>query len=355
LSNLLELSDDALKELLLQKGQKPYRADQIRQWIWEKGALSLWDMTNLPKSLREQLAGQIDVVDSRLVEVHRTPDGTLKCLLELCDAQQVETVLIPSGRRATACVSTQVGCAMGCLFCASGLEGVERNLTGSEILQQILWLRHQAARPVTNVVFMGMGEPLANLDATVEAIESIVDPDRLGISARKVTVSTVGLVSGIRRLARLDLPVTLALSLHAPNDALRRRLIPSSAGVTIAELMEAAREFYRSRNREVTLEYVLLKGINDSRRCAEELASWASGLRCNVNLIRYNPVASLDYESPTPAKTQEFAQKLQRLGVNVQVRKSRGVQADAACGQLRKGHHRDTGSRLGKADHRKEP
>ncbi len=354
MSNLLELRDEALKDLLVRQGQKPYRADQIRQWIWDKGALSLSEMTNLPKSLREDLAGQIDVLDSRLVKVQRTPDGTLKCLLELCDEQQVEAVLIPSGPRATACVSTQVGCAMGCVFCASGLEGCQRNLTASEILQQILWLGREAARPVTNVVFMGMGEPLANLDATIEAIESIVDPKRLGISARKVTVSTVGLVAGIRKLARLELPVTLALSLHAPNEALRRELIPSSARVTIAELMEAAKDFYRSRKREITLEYVLLKGINDSRRCAEELAKWASSLRCNVNLIRYNPVACLGYESPTPAKTQEFAQRLQRLGVNVQVRKSRGVQADAACGQLRKGHHRDTGSRLGKADHRKE-
>jgi 23S rRNA (adenine2503-C2)-methyltransferase len=244
--------------------------------------------------------------------------------------------MIPTERFATACLSTQVGCAMGCAFCASGMGGLERNLTAGEILEQVLHLQQACGRRITHVVFMGMGEPLANYEAVVAAVRAIVDPRRFGISARHVTVSTVGLPKQIRRLAGELLPVSLAISLHAPNDALRRQLIPSAARFPIDEILAAAHEFFQSRKREVTLEYVLLGGLNDTNVCAEALARLAGRLRCNVNLIRYNPVESLPYRRPSQAAVQAFAQRLRRKGVNVQVRRSRGLDAQAACGQLRR-------------------
>ena len=225
---------------------------------------------------------------------------------------------------------------MGCVFCASGLDGLQRNLSAGEILEQVLHLRQATGEKVTNAVFMGAGEPLANYDATVAAVRALIDPKRFALSARKVTVSTVGLPKQIRRLAGEDLPITLALSLHAPNDALRRELIPAAARFALDEILAAAETFYQSRKREITLEYALLAGVNDTNVCAEALAKIAHRLRCNVNLLGYNPVASLDYRSPGQAGVQAFARRLRQRGVNVNVRRSRGADADAACGQLRR-------------------
>jgi 23S rRNA (adenine2503-C2)-methyltransferase len=242
---------------------------------------------------------------------------------------------------------------MGCGFCASGLDGVVRDLTAWEILEQVRWLGHRTGRRISHVVFMGMGEPLANFDATVEAVRALIDPDRMGLSARHMTVSTVGLPGRIRDLAALELPITLAISLHAPSDELRRELIPAARGASIEEIIEAARVFFASRGREVTLEYVLLGGVNDSPAQADALADIAHRLRCNVNLIRYNPVASLGFERPLKQDVDTFARRLDRRGVNVQIRRSRGVEADAACGQLRR-RREDLASRPGTRDHRQE-
>jgi 23S rRNA (adenine2503-C2)-methyltransferase len=313
-------------------GQPEYRADQLMDWVYRKGVTDPAKMTNVAPAV----AGQLTILTSRVVQRSDSIDGTTKLLVELQDKGRIECVLIPTETRATACVSTQVGCGMGCTFCASGTGGLERNLTVGEMLEELLHLRGATGRRITHVVFMGMGEPLANYEGTVGAIRAIIDPRRFGISARHVTVSTVGLPKQIRRLASENLPITLAISLHAPNDALRRQLIPSAGRFPIDEILAAAQGFFQARKREVTLEYVLLAGLNDTNVCAEALARVARRLRCSVNLIRYNPVPTLLYRRPSQSAVQAFAQHLRRRGVNVHVRRSRGLDAQAACGQLRR-------------------
>jgi len=328
---VLELTVDQLQAALAERGQAGYRAGQVADWVFKKSQTDPARMTNLPPALREML----DVTGCTVARRVDSEDGVTKLLLALSDGNHVECVLIPTPDRATACLSTQVGCGMRCAFCASGLGGLTRNLTGGEILAQILLLQQACERRVTNVVFMGIGEPLANYDATLAAVRGIIDPERLGVSARNVTLSTVGIPRAIRRLAGEDLPVTLAISLHAPNDVLRRQLMPAAERSTIAEILDAARTFYDARHREITLEYLLIGGVNDTPVCADGLAGLAHQLRCNVNLIRYNPVEGLSYTKPNQLAVQHFAQRLKKRGVNATIRRSRGLDAAAACGQLR--------------------
>ena len=328
---ILELTRDELRKAAADLGEKAYRADQLAGWVYSKSVTDPAKMTNLPKLFTEQFT----ILDSRVIETTVSSDETVKLLIELTDGEHVETVLIPANRRNTICLSTQVGCAMGCKFCASTIGGLKRNMTASEILQQILHVQQACDVKVTNAVFMGVGEPLVNYDAVVAAVRAIIDPDRFGISARKVTVSTLGIPDQIRRLARENLPITLAISLHAPNDALRRELIPSAATTKLDAIIAAAEDFYESRKREVTLEYLLLDEVNDSALCADALARIAKRLRCNVNLISYNPVESLPFARPSQVKVKAFTARLEKQGVNVNVRQSRGLDAAAACGQLR--------------------
>ncbi len=370
--HVLDLSIEDLQAAVAASGQPPYRADQLADWVYKKGVTDPAAMTNLPAAMEQQTV----VMTSKVVARRDSDDGTIKLLLEYADKDmppqtatarkhgtpsRVECVLIPTETRATACLSTQVGCAMGCAFCASGRLGMERNLTAGEILQQILHLQQalrdtpgvHVARPrlkdmgeppagglplprITHVVFMGMGEPLANYENTLASVRAIVDPERLGVSARHVTISTVGIPRAIRRLAHEDLPVTLAISLHAPNDVLRKQLIPSAERFGIDEILAAAQELFEARGREVTLEYVLLGGVNDTPVCAEALAKIVRRVRCNVNVIRYNPVPESPYRKPAQAAVQAFLEKLQRAGVNAHLRKSRGADAEAACGQLKR-------------------
>jgi len=336
--SVLDLSVDELKQALTDAGQPAYRAAQIADWVYRKGASDPARMTNLPPAL----AGELVVMTSRVAQRADSSDGTVKLLLELRDGERIETVLIPTPDRATACLSTQAGCSMACSFCASGLGGLRRGLTAGEMIEQILHLQQAAQRKITHVVFMGTGEPLANYEPTVAAVRAIVDPARLNISARRVTVSTVGLPRQIRRLAGEDLPITLAISLHAPNDALRRQIMPKAATASIDQILAAAEEFFHSRNREITIEYVVLAGVNDTNVCAEALARIAHRLRCNVNLIQYNPLPEgvgerlpARYRRPSAEAMRGFAQRLRARGANVQVRRSRGLDAAAACGQLR--------------------
>ncbi len=330
--DVLDVTLEELKAALAGAGQPAYRADQVFDWVFRKGVIAPAAMANLPPALRRQLQVQTCTVAQR----QDSADGTIKLLLEFPDGQRIECALIPTEQRATACVSTQAGCAMGCTFCASAIGGLSRNLISGEIIQQVLCLQQAAGRRVTHVVFMGTGEPLANYVQTVKTVRAIVDPERLNISARHVTVSTVGLPSAIRRLAKEDLPVTLAISLHAPNDALRRQLIPAAKRFTIDEVIEAAGEFFASRHREVTLEYIMIGGVNDTMVCAEALSQIARRIRCSVNLIRYNLVAELPYKPSSSAAVRGFVARLERRGVNVQVRRSRGQDIAAACGQLRR-------------------
>lgn len=349
--HVLGMDRVALEAWFSELGQKSYRAEQMLDWVFRKGAASFAEMTNLPAALRETLAQAGDVYRSTIVRESVAPDGTTKLLLAQPDAQTVETVWIPAEDRHTACISSQVGCPVGCRFCASGLDGVERNLTAGEIVEQAMRIaglisacgvagetRHQSATGgrLSNLVFMGMGEPLANYANVVAAIRILNAEWGMGIGARKITVSTVGLPAQIKRLADEGMQVNLALSLHAPDDRLRHELIPWGKGVPIADLMDACGYYFQQTGREVTFEYVLLAGVNDHAAHAAGLARLAREVRANVNLLRYNPVEGLPYERPSSESAFEFQSLLRARGVNVHLRTSRGLGADAACGQLRR-------------------
>ncbi len=279
---------------------------------------------------------------TRVVHHQRSADDTHKLLLELADGQRIECVLIQESPRRTACVSTQVGCGMGCVFCASGLDGVERNLTASEILEQLLRMRNlllpvdgPTAR-LSHIVVMGMGEPLANLDALLEALQTATAKGGLGIGERHITISTVGLPSKIRRLADLGKQYHLAVSLHAPNDAVRSQIVTTNPQTGLTAILDAAQYFQRQTKRQVTFEYVLLEGVNDDRSHAHELGRLLRGQQAHVNLIPFNEVKGLQFAMPTPAAVAAFTRGLAKYGVSVKVRKRKGSMIDAACGQLRR-------------------
>lgn len=320
-------------------GEASYRADQIIRWIYEDGATSFDEMTNLSKRLRETLPSKLDLYRSKVLRRGISADGTVKLLLQWPDGATSESVMIPTDRQKTACLSSQVGCPVGCRFCASGMRGFARNLTSGEILEQVVRVSTEATHAggrLSNVVFMGIGEPLANYDAVLAAIRTINAPWGLDIGARKITVSTVGLPENIRRLAGEGLQLNLALSLHAPTDGLRRDLIPWAKEVSLAKLRAACRHYFDETGREITLEYTLLDMTNDRPEHAEALARFANGLRCNVNLLRYNPVDGLPFDRPTSETALTFQKMLRNRGVNSHIRKSRGLDIDAACGQLRR-------------------
>lgn len=348
--DLLGSDPDELSTRLAAEGQPRYRAAQILEWIYRHNAERFEQMSNLPLSLRTWLEEHAVLYRSARIGEVVSQDGTRKLLLSLPDGAKVECVLIRAGDRFTACLSSQVGCPVGCRFCASGLEGLERNLTAGEIVEQALRIRRlvegdgpqsaalrRGERPrLSNIVMMGMGEPLANYREVLRALRILNAPWGLGIGARKITVSTVGLPSQIRRLAQEDLAVNLALSLHAPDEELRRELIPWGRGVRLADLLKACEYYFRQTGREVTLEYVLLEGVNNLPRHAVRLAAIARQIRANVNLLRYNPVPGLPYVRPSAESAFEFQRLLRERGVNVHIRTSRGQDVQAACGQLRR-------------------
>jgi 23S rRNA (adenine2503-C2)-methyltransferase len=334
-----------LQQWLSGEGHPRYRAPQILDWVYRKDAASFEVMSNLPKSLRVWLAEGAAIYHAKVLRESLSEDGTRKLLLSWPDGAAVETVWIPAGRRNTACLSTQVGCPVGCPFCASGLDGLQRNLTAGEIVEQALRVRRlitaaagesEAVGGLSNIVIMGMGEPLANYHQLVRALRIINASWGLAIGARRITVSTVGLPKQIRQLARENLQINLALSLHAPDDELRRELVPWRGSAPIAELLDACRHYFKTTGREVTLEYILLDGVNMHPKHAGGLAKIAQRLRANVNLLRYNPVSGLPYRRPGAEAAYEFQRRLRELGVNAHIRTSRGKDVDAACGQLRR-------------------
>lgn len=334
---LFGVTPERLTSWLEGRSHKAYRAKQILEWVYRHGAESFEEMTNLPKSMRAELAGSMTLFESRVVARSDARDGTVKLLLRWADGTSTECVLIPDGRRRTACISTQVGCPVGCVFCASGLDGLQRNLSAAEIVEQAMRIgRICGPERLSNVVFMGLGEPLANYASTVGAVRTINAEWGMRVAARKITVSTVGLPGQMRRLAEEGLQITLALSLHASTEELRHRLIPWAERVTLDELVSAARSYFDSTGREVTLEYVLLGGVNDQPSHARELAALTRRMRCNVNLIPYNPVPSLPYVRPSEESQRAFLHGLRAEGVNAHLRHSRGLEVDAACGQLRR-------------------
>jgi 23S rRNA (adenine2503-C2)-methyltransferase len=337
---LLELSPEELKTWFTDRGLPGYRAGQVRKWIFGRRAAAFDEMTDLPGQCRLLLAEAFDVFTGRVVEHQRADDGAEKLLVELADCERIECVLLRDDRgHSTACISTQVGCAMGCAFCASGLEGLVRNLSRGEILEQTLHLQRLLGpeERLTHVVVMGVGEPLANLDALLPALAAISSPEGLGIGARRITISTVGLPKGIRRLAEDDHPYHLAVSLHAPDDALRNELAPANRAIGIAAVLAAADEYFESTGRRVTFEYVLLAGVNDESEHARRLAQLLRGRPVLVNVIPYNRVSDLPYRTPSPAATAAFVKSLEEAGIAVKVRYRKGDRIEAACGQLRRG------------------
>ncbi len=329
---------NALEAWLADQGQPAWRAKAIRRWLFARRAASFADMTDLPKPLRTALEAEFHIWTTTVARHNRADDGTEKLLLELHDGQRIECVLLRDGDRRTVCISSQVGCAMGCVFCASGIDGVVRNLTTGEILEQLLRLALllPATERLSHIVVMGMGEPLANLDRLLPALAVAQDPDGLGISQRRITVSTVGLPKGIDRLAEENPGYHLAVSLHAADDALRTELVPVNKSIGLADVMAAADHYWEVSGRRLTFEYVLLGSVNDSPEHAERLVRLLGGRAALVNVIPYNAVEGLPWREPTQGSRERFLDVLRDAGVNVQVRRRKGARIDAACGQLRR-------------------
>ncbi|MBD2413132.1 23S rRNA (adenine(2503)-C(2))-methyltransferase [Nostoc calcicola FACHB-389] len=315
-----------------QQGQPAYRGKQLHEWIYHKGVRSLSDISVFPKQWRAELA-EIPIGRSSLHYRSVAPDGTVKYLLRLADEQIIETVGIPWENRLTVCVSTQVGCPMACDFCATGKGGYKRNLAVHEIVDQVLTVQEDFQQRVSNVVFMGMGEPLLNTENVLAALRSLNQD--VGIGARSLTVSTVGIRDRIRQFAQHHLQITLAVSLHAPNQQLREKLIPSARAYPLEDLLAECREYVEITGRRVTFEYVLLAGVNDLPEHALELSKCLRGFQSHVNLIPYNPIQEVDYKRPNRDRIQAFLNVLKQQQTAVSVRYSRGLEADAACGQLR--------------------
>jgi 23S rRNA (adenine2503-C2)-methyltransferase len=323
---------------MVARGHPSFRARQVLGWVFERRAEAFEPMSDLPKKLRQELDAEWTVFQTSVVHHHVSPDGTDKLLLGCTDDRRIECVLMQEQNRRTVCISTQVGCGMGCVFCASGLNGVERNLTRGEMIEQVLRLRNLLPSPerLTNVVVMGMGESLANLDNLLAALGRLCAPDGLGLSERRVTISTVGLPEKIEALAERQHHYHLAVSLHAPTEALRNELVPVNKKIGLSAVIAAADTYFRKTGRQVTYEYVLLHGVNDRAEDARALADLLVERKSHVNVIPYNSVVGVSYQRPTTAAVAQFVNIVRSRGVSISVRKTKGREIDAACGQLRR-------------------
>jgi len=352
---LYDLAHDQLQDLLTGWGEPRFRADQLWHWLYGSLADDFAAMGNLPGPLRERLVAETDLELLVPVVAQESATGqTRKVLFRLRDGNVIESVLMVYDERRTACISTQVGCGIGCLFCATGQDGLARNLSAGEIVAQVLHFAREIQQaeieranvmglsaglqghPVTNIVLMGMGEPLANYEATWQAIETLADARGYNLGARRITLSTVGLVPGIRRLADEGLPINLAVSLHAPNDELRNRLVPVNKRYPLGELMAAVREYAQKTKRRVTFEYALIAGVNDAVQHAQELAALLRGLLCHVNLIPLNPTPGTELQPSPREQVDLFRDVLADGGIPTTVRVRRGISIEAGCGQLRR-------------------
>ena len=338
--NLLDYDSAALAALLVEHGERGYRATQFIKWVHQQGVLDLAKMTNFGQALRDKLNEIGEIRLPEVINCFESSDGTLKWLMRVGNGAAIETVFIPEMDRGTLCVSSQVGCALNCSFCATARQGFSRNLTTGEIIGQVyIAARHLGQHPktqrrITNVVMMGMGEPLLNFDAVVPAMRLMLDDNAYNLGRKRVTLSTAGHVPGIDRLREIC-PVSLAVSLHAPNDALRDELVPLNRTYPIAELLGACKRYVADNPHEhITFEYVMLDGINDSPAHARELARILRGVPAKMNLIPYNPVAGADYRRSTPEAIDAFRKELSKAGLLTITRKTRGEDIDAACGQL---------------------
>ena len=329
------MSLEELENLMSELGATKFRAKQIHNWIYTKSVSTIDEMTNLSKDFREQLKGIASVTETKIKVKQTSKDGTLKYLVEYPDGECVETVLMRFDNRAnlTACVSSQVGCAVNCSFCATGKGGFKRNLDYKEIIEQVLTIQRDTGLKVTNIVFMGQGEPLLNLDNVLKALEIFNNDFQIG--ARRITISTSGIIPGINRLAEMDLQSTLAISLHAPNHKLRSEIMPIENIYPLDELKKALLNYVEKTGRRITIEYILIHKFNDIFEVAKELAHWLKDLKCNINLIPYNSVIENDYKKPSSNDIMKFKYLLEHSGKKVTIRLERGADIDAACGQLR--------------------
>jgi 23S rRNA (adenine2503-C2)-methyltransferase len=340
-ADLLSLAPDALRRVLAEhfreRGQPPYRVDQVERWVFESLSPSLEEMTDLPRAERDALAEAFGVMEPEEATVARSRDGTVKHVWRLPDGELVESVLIPTEKRLTLCISSQAGCAMGCTFCATGWGGFRRQLTAGEIVSQYRasrrWAEAHELGAITNIVYMGMGEPLANR-AVVQQSLTILNRG-YGVGARRITVSTVGHVPGILELAERPEQFRLALSLHAPTSELRAELIPLEKRYPLPEVLDALVRFEQAGGKRITFEYTMIDGINDALELVPPLADLAARVGAFVNLIPFNPIPYQDWRPSPPSRIRAFSQSLERRGVTVAVRESRGRDIDAACGQLR--------------------
>lgn len=335
--DIKNLSKDELAEALKGIGAEPYRAAQVFRWLHKAGAKSFDEMTDLSEPLRNKLKEKFHITHVVMLDSKSSvSDGTTKYLLKLEDASTIETVFLPEGDRATICLSTQVGCKFACSFCASAPFGFVRNLKGSEILDEVLFIKSKNPQvPVTNLVFMGIGEPFDNYDNLLKAIRIFNDPDGFNIGARRITISTCGVIPGIKRLEKEDLQVELSVSLHSADDQIRSKLVPINKRYPLGELIPACKEYIRNTNRVITFEYILIKGANASHDDAIKLVKLLKGMKCKVNTISYNNIRIKEYGSPSQAETKAFLKTLKDNGINATHRKSKGEDIDAGCGQLR--------------------
>ena len=335
--DIRSMTQEELGQVMESLGEKPFKARQLYQWIHQKAAGSYEEMTNLSKGLREQLKERYPYRNLQAVQVQTSKlDGTQKYLFRLFDGNVVESVLMRYHHGNSVCISSQVGCRMGCRFCASTLDGWTRNLLPSEMLSQIYEIGKITGERVSNVVVMGTGEPLDNYDNLLRFIRILTDEKGQNLSQRNITVSTCGLVPQIRQLARERLQITLALSLHAPNQEKREALMPIARRYELGEVMEACRFYFQETGRRMTFEYSLVGGENDSQRDAQELAELLSGFPCHVNLIPVNPIKERNYVQSDKKVILNFKKKLENYGINVTIRREMGRDIDGACGQLRK-------------------
>ncbi|MFA5085150.1 MAG: 23S rRNA (adenine(2503)-C(2))-methyltransferase RlmN [Candidatus Omnitrophota bacterium] len=347
--DIKNISKDELIKELVRMGEKPYRAAQIFRWLYKMGVKSFDDMTDLNKELREKLKERFHITKITALDSKRSlSDGTTKYLLKLEDSHTIESVLLPEDERTTLCLSSQVGCKFGCSFCASAPFGFVRNLKSSEILDEVLFLReHNRDRAITNIVFMGIGEPLDNYNNVIRAIRILNDEDAFKIGARKITISTCGIIPGMDKLAGEKLQIELSVSLHSADDKIRSTLVPINKRYPLNDLIAACKDYTGRTRRIITFEYILIKGVNASEGDAFKLARLLTGLMCKVNIISYNQISPVrnsgisngirakGYEAPAIEGVKNFIRTLKSRAINVMLRKSKGEDIDAGCGQLR--------------------
>ncbi len=337
--NIRHLTLAEIETFFAELGEKKFRAKQVYEWLWQKGALSFADMTNLSKDMRQLLGEQFTLPALTIDATQYSADGTIKSRFKTWDGHLVEGVLIPTTARYTACVSSQIGCSLSCKFCATGYIDRKRNLEFDEIYDEVVLINQQSERvhgkKLSNIVFMGMGEPLLNYKNVIRSIERITSPDGLAMSPRRITVSTAGVAKGIRQLGDDKVKFKLALSLHAATDAKRHEIMPINDTNNLKTLTDALNYFYKQTGNEITFEYILFKDFNDSLKDADDLIKIYRQVPADlINIIEYNPIEFAKYEKPEEAKVQAFMQYLEKHRVNVRLRKSRGKDIDAACGQL---------------------